>query len=84
MMVWCMAVAEKLEVKTTGRHDFVINKGEIGAEMYFIVRGEAEVLSTPDEPAFATLKQGMFFGEQSLIEDESRNAYVRAKTSLKM
>ena len=38
------AVAEKLEVKTVGRKECVVSKGEYGAEMYFIVRGEAEAL----------------------------------------
>ena len=79
-----MTVAEKLEVKTAARHEFVVKKGEIGAEMYFIVRGEADVLSASDEPAFATLKPGTFFGEQALLEDAPRNAYVRANVSLKM
>ena len=73
-----------MEVQTTTRHEFIVKKGEIGAEMYFIVRGEADVLSAPDEPAFATLTEGMFFGEQALLEDEPRNACVRAKGSLKM
>lgn len=36
-----MSVAAKLEVKTAARHEFVLTKGEVGAEMYFIVPAPA-------------------------------------------
>jgi|EP01044_Picomonas_judraskeda_P021343 hypothetical protein len=37
-----MSVAAKLEVKTAARHDFVVTKGEVGAEMYFIVPSSSQ------------------------------------------
>ena len=55
------AVAEKLEVKTVGRKECVVSKGEFGAEMYFIVRGEAEVLAELGDAPFAQL--GDFYAD---------------------
>ena len=34
IVFWRTAVADKLEVKTAARHEFVVNKGDVGAEMY--------------------------------------------------
>ena len=83
--VFLAAVAEKFEVQTVGRREFVVKKGDVGTEMFFIVRGEAEVLSSVSKPPFAQLKRGQFFGEAALLEGGGeRNAFVRAKTSLQV
>lgn len=77
-------LATKLEVRTAHRGTTVIEKGTDGDEMYFLVRGEAQVLSALDQPPFVTLKSGSFFGEGALLEGGLRNAYVCAGTSMKL
>ena len=59
--------------------DIVIRKGEPGTEMYLISRGEAEVLDEAGHVR-ATLGEGNFFGEISLLTSAPRNASVRAKS----
>ena len=58
--------------------DVILEKGEAGAEMYFVARGEVEVVD--GERVLITLGQGNFFGEKSLLLSEPRSASVRAKT----
>jgi len=58
--------------------DEVIRKGEIGREMYLISRGEVEVIDHSGH-VIATLGEGNFFGEISLLTSAPRNATVRAK-----
>jgi len=59
--------------------DLVIRKGEIGREMYLISRGEVEVIDGTGN-VVATLGEGNFFGEISLLTSAPRNATVRAKS----
>ncbi len=59
--------------------EYIIRKGEMGSEMYFICRGQVEVL----DDAGATLKtmgDGDFFGELSLLFSQPRTASIRADT----
>ena len=63
----------------------IINKGEVGDKMYFLVSGRAEVLVTSlREPAVAEKEPGSFFGESALLNSEPRNAWVRAKTECEL
>jgi glucose-6-phosphate 1-dehydrogenase len=57
--------------------DVVVRKGDAGAEMYFVARGEVEV---DDGKKQLSLGDGSFFGEKSLLLAEPRSASVRAKT----
>ena len=59
--------------------EVVIKKGEIGRAMYLIARGEVEVINDAGD-VVATLGEGHFFGEISLLLSEPRTATVRANS----
>jgi glucose-6-phosphate 1-dehydrogenase len=58
----------------------IVMKGESGAEMYLICRGEVEVLDSRGQVQ-VTLREGDCFGEVALLLAEPRTATVRAKTA---
>ncbi len=60
--------------------DLVIQKGEDGRELYLISRGEAEVIDDSGK-VIATLGEGSFFGEISLLTSEPRTATIRAASN---
>jgi glucose-6-phosphate 1-dehydrogenase len=59
--------------------DFIIRKGDTGSEMFFIVRGEVEVMAEGDH-VVTMLREGDFFGETALLRSQPRMASIRAKT----
>jgi glucose-6-phosphate 1-dehydrogenase len=59
--------------------DYVVKKGDPGSEMYFIARGEVDVVNGEGR-VVRVLGEGNFFGETSLITSEPRSAHVRART----
>lgn len=57
----------------------IVNKGEIGKEMFFIGKGSVEVISEDGSIVFAKLEAGKFFGEIALLSaDARRTASIRA------
>jgi glucose-6-phosphate 1-dehydrogenase len=58
--------------------DFVIRKGDVGHAMYFLVRGEVDVLDDSGR-VINTLGPGNFFGETALLLAEPRTASVRGR-----
>jgi glucose-6-phosphate 1-dehydrogenase len=55
----------------------IIRLGEVGNEMYFICRGQVEVIGA-DGTIVATLGEGEYFGELSLLSSKPRAATIRA------
>jgi NADH dehydrogenase len=64
--------------------EIIINKHEIGRELFILKRGEVEVFQPAEEghaeTPVTTLSRGAVFGERALIDDTPRTASVRAKT----
>lgn len=58
---------------------FVVRKGEFGTDMYFISRGELNVVGDNGTVVF-TLRDGGFFGEIALLYDTKRTATIVART----
>ncbi len=59
--------------------DYIVVKGEIGYEMYFISKGLVDVVSEDDSLVYATLGTGSFFGEIALLLSVPRNASIKAR-----
>ena len=73
-----VVLALRPEVAAAG--EVLIRKGDIGHEMYLVVRGEAEVLDDAGR-VLKTFRDGDVFGEIALLIHTPRTATVRAKTA---
>jgi hypothetical protein len=60
--------------------EVIVSEGQPGDSMYVIQSGKVEVVkqSEAGDQSMGTLKQGQFFGEMAIFEDEVRSATVRA------
>jgi len=60
--------------------EVVFQQGDVGDKLYFIAKGEAEVIK--DGEVCVGLKQGDMFGEYALVSKSARSAMIRVKTPL--
>ncbi len=58
--------------------DYIVRYGDVANKMYFIGYGSVEVVSASEAEMFAILSEGQFFGETGLLEQQYRNATIRA------
>ncbi len=70
-----VALSLKPDIYVPG--DFICRLGEEGDRMYFIIKGELEVIKA-DGSIVGILRDGDFFGEVALFKQQPRNASVRA------
>lgn len=59
--------------------DYVFRAGHYGRHMYFIGRGQVEIIAADGHTVVNTLKEGDFFGELALLFSQPRTASVRAR-----
>jgi len=79
-VVMTMVRAFELTVFSPG--DMVVKKGEVGCEMFFIVRGQVDIM-VDDEARVKVAEKGMgdYFGEVALVLDNQvRTAWVCASS----
>jgi len=79
--------ANRMEIFTFPPGAIVMREGEKSERFYVIAKGEAVVVRhDPDgsERIVSTLKPGDYFGEVGILTGHTRNATVRAKTSLEV
>jgi signal transduction histidine kinase len=69
-------IARQIHVSTFLPDETIINKGDRGNSMYIIFTGHVKVHD--GEYVVATMKDGNFFGEFSLLDDEPRSLSVTA------
>jgi len=74
--VFIHEIIEELEPLVFLPGDVVIRHGELGDCMYFLSTGSVEVIA--NEKRIAVLLEGSPFGETALLQNEKRNASVRA------
>ena len=74
-------LASIVRVRSYQRRAYVILKGSVGDEMFFVLHGKLQVVDTSDngrEVGINMLETGDIFGELSLIDGEPRSASVIA------
>ena len=69
-------IAKQIHISTFQSDETIINKGDKGNSMYIIFTGQVKVHDK--EYVVATMKDGNFFGEFSLLDDEPRSLSVTA------
>jgi NADH dehydrogenase len=64
--------------------DTIFRQGDLGDSVYIIEEGQCDVLREHDgeQQLMATLGRGEYFGEMAVLSDRSRNATIRARTSM--
>jgi tetratricopeptide (TPR) repeat protein len=75
------AVISRMTLEHFGEGDIVITEGEAGASMYVIVSGEVKVFTRGQRGEslhLATLGEGDFFGEVSILTGRPRTATITA------
>src|SRR6188508_531205 len=69
-------IARQIHITSFKPDETIINKGDKGNSMYIIFTGHVKVHD--GEYVVATMKDGNFFGEFSLLDDEPRSLSVTA------
>mgnify|MGYP002713069275 CR=1 FL=1 len=77
-------LSSRMEATTFTAGDTIFKQGDTPDKFYIIVKGEVEVIhehSQGKEIILTKLRQGEYFGEAGLIQEQPRNATIRVSTA---
>ena len=60
------------------KDDFIFKKGDTGHHLYFISKGQVEILADDGLTSYGVLSEGSFYGEIALLLDTPRTASIKA------
>jgi cAMP-dependent protein kinase regulator len=69
-----------MSLETHDPGSLIVEEGELGDDIYFIVEGELTVVGVDDKKSYPKLGPGDYFGYLSIVLKERRTASVRAET----
>lgn len=71
-------IIPRLDARDFAPGEVVIHEGDVGDEMYFLTKGQVEVLRGEPPQRLAVLREGSFFGELAILKDAPRATTIRA------
>jgi hypothetical protein len=74
----------RLDEREFGAGDVIVHEGDVGDEMYFLTKGQVEVLRGDPPQRLAVLREGSFFGELAILGDAPRAATIRALSDVEV
>jgi len=77
-------IIPRLDARIFAPGEVLVHEGDVGDEMYFLTKGQVEVLRGDRAQPVATLREGAFFGELAILRDAPRAASVRALTDVEV
>lgn len=77
-------IIPRLEAREFAPGESLVHEGDVGDEMYFLTKGQVEVLRREPAQRLKVLREGSFFGELAILRDAHRAATIRALTDVEV
>ncbi|MCE9629269.1 MAG: cyclic nucleotide-binding domain-containing protein, partial [Planctomycetia bacterium] len=77
-------IIPRLDARQFAPGEMLVHEGDVGDEMYFLTKGQVEVLRGGSSQPLSVLREGSFFGELAILQDAARAATIRALTDVEV
>lgn len=77
-------IIPRLDARQFAPGEGLVHEGDVGDEMYFLTKGQVEVLRGDPAERLTILREGSFFGELAILRDAPRAATIRALTDVEV
>lgn len=75
------AIVLRLHSLQVAPGEIIFTNGDMGSEIYFILRGQVNIYGDKDDFVYATLYDGNYLGENAFIKGQERRMFTaKART----